>query len=127
MECPFGRQGEHPGLPVWRSLLEGKGKRLKLQGSHKIGCHAHIRTHTYTLYPDFQLSPDKSQGVSKHKLWQIKEEKLRAVREAIAIGGVKTAQKYFVCLPTEQAHESHPVGEAASFCQRIHPIIINKI
>ena len=60
------------------------------------------------------------------RIRQIKE-KLRAAREAIAIGGVKTTQKYFVSLPTEQAHEGHPVGEAASFCQRIHPIILNKI
>ena len=118
------------GVHYWKKEKkekENKKKRLKLQGSRKIGCHAHIRTHTYTLYPDFQLLPEESQGVSKHKLRQIKEEKLQAAREAIAIGGVKTVPKYFVSLPTEQAHDGHPVGEAASFCQRIHPIILNKI
>ena len=52
------------------------------------------------LYPDFQLLPDESQGVSKHKIWQIKEEKLRAAREAISTGGLKTVQKYFASLPT---------------------------
>ena len=37
----------------------------------------HTDTHThYTLCPDFQLLPDESQGVSKHKVQQIKEEKL---------------------------------------------------
>ena len=122
LDCQYG---EH----YWKEKKgkENQKKRLKLQGSRKIGCHAHIRTHTYTLYPDFQLSPDESQGVSKHKLRQLKEEKLRAAREAIATGGVKTIQKHFVSLPTEQAHQGHPVGQAASFCQRIHPIIINKI
>ena len=30
-------------------------------------------------------------------------------------------------LPTEEAHTCHPVGQAASFCQRIHPIILQKI
>ena len=69
-------------------------------------------------------SSDESQGAFKHKLRQIKEEKLQAAREAIAIGGVKIVQKYFVFLPTEQAHEGHP---AASFCQRIHPIILSEL
>ena len=36
--------------------------------------------------------PDESQDASKHKVWQIKEEKLRAAREAISMGGLKTAQ-----------------------------------
>ena len=79
----------------------------------------HTDTHThYTPYPDFQFLPDESQGVSKHKVQQIKEEKLRANREAISTGGLKTVQKYFISLPAEQA---------ASFCQRIHPLILNKI
>ena len=71
--------------------------------------------------------PDESQGVSKHKVQQIKEEKLRANREAISTGGLKTVQKYFVSLPTELAHQGHPVGQVATFCQRIHPLILNKI
>ena len=59
LDCQYG---EH----YWKEKKEkeNKKKRLKLQGSRKIGCHAHIRTHTYTLYPDFQLSPDESHGVS---------------------------------------------------------------
>ena len=122
LDCQYGVQ-------YWKEKKEKENikKRLKLQGSRKIGCHAHIRTHTYTLYPDFQLSPEESQGLSKRKLRQLKEEKLRAAREAIATGGAKTEHKHFVSLPTEQAHEGHPVGQAASFCQRIHPIILSKI
>ena len=42
------------------------------------------------------------------------------------MGGLKTVQKYFVSLPTEQAHQGHPVGQAASFYQRIHVLILNK-
>ena len=42
-------------------------------------------------------------------------------------GGVKTVQKYFVSLPIEQAHQDHPVGQAPSFCQRIHLLILNKV
>ena len=120
LDCQYGVQ-------YWKEKKEKENikKHLKLQGSRKIGCHAHIRTHTYTLY--LQLSPEESQGLSKRKLWQLKEEKLRAAREAIATGGAKTEHKHFVSLPTEQAHEGHPVGQAASFCQRIHPVILSKI
>ena len=73
-----------------------------------------IRTHTYTLYPDFQLSPDERQVVSKDKLRQLKEEKVQAAREAIATGRVATIQKQFVSLPTKQAHQSHMVGSFLS-------------
>ena len=62
-----------------------------------------------------------------HRLRQNKEEKLRVAREAIAVGKAKKLQKHFVCLPTEEAHNGHPVGQVASFCQRIHPLILKKI
>ena len=57
--------------------------------------HTYGHTHTYyTLYPEFQLLPDESQGVSKHKVQQIKDEKLPAAREAISTGGVKYCINY---------------------------------
>ena len=43
------------------------------------------------------------------------------------MGRAKQIQRHFVSLPTEEAHTCHPVGQAASFCQRIHPIILQKI
>ena len=116
-------------MSVWCEVLERETKKkkgLKLQSTRKVGCHAHIRTHTYTLYPEFQISLDESKGLSQYKLRQIKEEKLQAAREAIQTGLAKSEQKHLVRLPTEAAHVGHPVGLAASFCQRIHPIILNK-
>ena len=106
---------------------ENVKKRLRLQGTRKIGCHASIKIHTYTIYPDFQLTSRETSGASKHRLRQRKEEKLRAAREAIAMGRAKQIERNFVSLPTEEAHTCHPVGQAASFCQRIHPIILQKI
>ena len=98
-----------------------------MQGTRKIGCHASIKIHTYTIYPDFQLTSRETSGASKHRLRQRKEETLKAAREAIAMGRAKQIQRHFVSLPTEEAHTCHPVGQAASFCQRIHPIILQKI
>ena len=42
-------------------------------------------------------------------------------------GWAENSSKYFVSLPTQQAHQGHPVCQAASFCQRIHLLILNKI
>ena len=119
LDCQYGEQ-------YWKEK-NNKQKRLRLQGTRKIGCHAHIKTHTYTLYPDFQVSPEEGKNLSKYKLRMLKEERLSAVREAIGAGKVKSLQKYFASLPTESAHAGHPVGTAASFCQRINPIVLNKI
>lgn len=119
LDCQYGVQ-------YWKKK-ENKKVRLKLQGTRKTGCHAHIKTHTYTLYPEFQVSPEKNKGLSQYKLRQIKECNLQAARKAISIGQAKSVQKHFVSLPTEAAHAGHSVGAAASFCQRIHPIILNKI
>lgn len=33
------------------------GKRVRLQGSRKMGCKAHITLHQYVLYPDYILYP----------------------------------------------------------------------
>ena len=97
---------------------KNKEKRLKLQGSRKIGCHAHIQTHTYTLYSDFQIPTDETcKSILSLKIQQLKEAKLQAARDAIANGGVKSVQKHFVSLPTDEAITGHPVGEAPNFCQ----------
>ena len=100
---------------------------MKLQSTRKIGCHAHIRIHTYTLYPEFQVLHDESRGLSQYKRRQIKEGKLQTAREAIETGQAKLQEIYFISLPRKAAHAGHPVGVEASFCQRIHPIILNKI
>ena len=114
------------GVRYWREKGNEK-KRLKLQSTRKIGCHAHIRTHTYILYPEFRIPSEECKGLSQYKLQQFREERLQSARKAIEAGQVKAVEKHFVSLPTETAHTGHPVGVAASFCQRIHPIIINKI
>lgn len=119
LDCQYGKQ-------YWKQK-ENKKKRLKLQGTRKIGCHAPIRTHTYTLYSEFQVSSEKSKTLSQYKLRLIKEKKLQAARDAIKMGQVKSVQKHFVSLPTQAAHAGHSVGAAASFCQRVHPIILKKI
>ena len=43
-----------------------KPKRLRLQGTRKIGCQAKIHIKKYTLYPEFAVSRERCK--SKHEL-----------------------------------------------------------
>lgn len=116
LDCQYGER-------YWKERKKSN-KRLRLQNSRKIGCHAHIMIHTYTLYPDFQI---KMTNLSQYKLRQEKEDLLQSTRSAIKDGKAKPLLKYHVSLPTSTVHSGHPVGSAASFCQRVHPTIIKKI
>jgi len=49
-------------MPIWVTLLQGKAtksKRLKLQGSCKIGCHAHIVVKKCTVYPECKITEEE--------------------------------------------------------------------
>lgn len=65
--------------------------------------------------------------ISQRQLRKCKENLLIAAREAIKNGSVKSYERHFVSLPMQGAHLGHPVDIHASFCQRVHPIIIKKI
>ena len=84
LDCQYGVQ-------YWREK-ENKKKRLKLQGTpytqDRVSC-THQNTHLHT-YPEFQISPQQSKGLSQYKLRQIKEDRLQATREAIRT--VKSSQ-----------------------------------
>ena len=119
-DCQYG---EH----YWKDK-PCQNKRLKLQNTRKIGCHAHIVTQTYRLYPEFKMSQNADNMVTSHyQLRKCKENLLITARVAIKDGSAKSCTKHFVSLPTQSAHFGHPVGVNASFCQRTHPIIIQKI
>ena len=80
LDCPYG---EH----YWKEKQDKKKKCLKLQGSHKIGCHARIRTHTHTCYTltcKFYQTKDKvslniNYGKSKKKSFKQPKKVLQYV------------------------------------------------
>lgn len=59
----------------------------------------------------------------------MKKDKLCQLREALAENQtVNSVTKYYVLLPEEEAHhEFHQTHGAASYAQRIHPKLVNKI
>ena len=117
-DCQYG---EH----YWKDKPK-QYKRLRLQTTRKFGRHAHIVTRSYKLYPEYKMIVD---GMSKHQVRKSKEYLIATARVAIKAGLAKSSTKYFVSLPTLDAHSStdHPKGFKATFSQRVNPIIISKI
>lgn len=104
--------------------------RTRLQGTRKIGCPAHVHVHELTLFPSFAItSESEACSLGSRKLKEIKARKITELKESLATGmKVETETKYFVLLPTKEAHESyHPTTGPAGFAQRVHPKIIEKI
>ena len=49
-------------------------------------------------------------------------------QDLAALKPVQRANKYYVSLPTQEAHRSHPIGPGvAGFAQKMHPKIADKI
>jgi hypothetical protein len=49
------------------------------------------------------------------------------LRKEKETGSPKTHVKYFVSLPTNEAHTNHPTGTSIAFAQKIYPLLIQKI
>ena len=106
---------------------ESKHARLRLQGMRKIGCCAHIRITQFTLFTNYQISSMEKQGLSSWKLRKLRETKLACLRKELEDGTPNTKVIYFVSLPSNQAHSSHPTGPDIAFAQKVHPLLIAKI
>ena len=105
---------------------DSKGKRLCLQGTRKIGCHATIRIKTFILYPEYAIGDVTGKSARQIKLLQ--ESQLELLRKAIAKGDdICKISKYFVSLPSEAAHSGHPTGSSGGYAQRIHPLLSDQI
>lgn len=118
MDCQHGNQ--------YYKSRKSLNKRVRLQGSRKMGCKAHIVQRQYILYPEFAVS---SSYESKRQERLAKEESLKQLRLLIENKKpVKTKSIYYVSLPTEEAHHStHPTRGANIMAQRVNPNIATKI
>ena len=101
LDCQYG---EH-----YFKKREKGSKTLRLQGSRKIGYQAKIRIKCYTTYPDHAL-PDTTNMTSRQAK-QTQQNALDKLRKALESGEkVNTDTKYFVSLPSVDAHSGHPLG-----------------
>ena len=49
------------------------------------------------------------------------------LREEIKSGSPSKESRYFVSLPTRDAHTKHPTAEVSGYAQKVHPLIAQKI
>ena len=108
LECQYG--------PQYYKSKQKKGKQLRLQSTRKIGCPAHVVVKCYTLFPEYAIHSDDIEGKSKYK-----EQTLKKLQNEIESGCVKQTTRYWLSLPTLEAHEkTHPVKQAAVFSQKVN-------
>ena len=119
-DCQFGDK-YYKQKPV-------KGKRLLLQGSRKVGCRALIEVKTFVLYPEYAVSDAEKEGLSKWKLRCLYEEKIKQLKTALTSDkSVKIKVKYFVFVPSEEAHSGHPTGHTVRYSQKLYkPTCVSK-
>ena len=121
-DCQHGKQ--------YYKLRERKTNRLCLQSTKKMGCPAHMIVKEYQLYPDYKITEKESKCLKVHELRQLKKERHGEINKALTdnTAELKIEQRYFVSLPTNEAHEKvHPTGIAGGMSQRVHPMISQKI
>ena len=71
-------------------------------------------------------------NITKMSAWKartMRESKLEELRTSLKSGKkVKVEKKYFVSLPTEEAHhQTHPTGGMHGMAQKVHPQVAEKI
>ena len=108
MDCQFGQH--------YYKEMKQKSTRVCVQGTRKMGCKAHIVIREYILYPEFNVPVE---NLTDWKLRMIREEKLKSLQNAVTSGaGIKTTTRYYVSLPTEEAHyQTHQTGGMHSMVQ----------
>jgi hypothetical protein len=71
LDCQFG--------PKYFKQKPVKGKKLWLQSSRKIGCEACVEVKSFILYPEFNISKNERDGLSKWKLRNLQEERIKMI------------------------------------------------
>ena len=120
MDCQYG---EH----YYKNRTASHTKKsVRLQGSRKIGCPAKIRIKKFALYPDYGYTEG---NVSIRRKQQEQHSKLKKLKQDLKRfpSSITTIYKYYISLPTEDAHRGHSTGERAGFSQKLHPAVIKRI
>ncbi len=113
LDCQFGHH--------YYKEKKHKSSRILVQGSRKIGCHAHITIKKCIEYPEYKVEP-------QHKR-TIRDKKMSELKIALSDGNcITTRTLYFVSLPAEECHTGHPTGGGtAGLSKRINEKVAAKI
>lgn len=118
MDCQHGQHYYKPRKSV--------NKQVRLQGTRKKGCTAHIIIRQYILYPEYSILQEFE---SKRQERLAREDALAQLRSCLSSGKpVEKKSVYYISLPLEEAHHStHPTRGAHFMAQRVNPNIAKKI
>ena len=102
---------------------------MKLQGTWKIGCPAHLNIHKIQLFPDFKIPAEDIARIGVRKLKERKcEARSRLQSMMTESNNLNMLTKHFVLLPTQEAHHSfHKTSGEVGFSQKIHPKLVEKV
>ena len=94
-----------------------------------MGCQAKIKIKKFSTYPEFKLTPEQTKGKSQREIQQLQKGRLEDLKSALkqTPPDVQVVTKYWVSMPSTEAHSGHPVGNNAMYSQRIHPLLVAKI
>ena len=83
----------------------------------------------YILYPRYEVHTDQERVMSNKAMRRTKASRLSELRNGLEQGEqTATTKKYFVVLPTAEAHHlCHPTGREVAMAQRVHTRIKQKI
>ena len=119
LDCQFGHNYKFKSV-------RNQGKRLWLQGTRKKGCTAHVTIREFKIFPEFKVIP--CSDMSKRQVRVLKEDSIKELQNAQQAGHLNSISKYYICLPTEEAHHgTHETRGEMCMAQKIHPILIKKI
>ena len=82
-----------------------------------------------TLFPEIAVPSQLAFNLPKKELRKERESKMTQLKQDLAaLKSVQRVNKYYVSLPIQEAHQSHPIGPGvARFAQKMHPKIADKI
>ena len=99
-----------------------------LQTTKKRNCPAVITIREYDIFPQYSVSEESLQSLSKFGQRILRASKLKELSDALLKKKeIEIQKKYHVSVPASNAHIGHNCGEQAGMAQRINPTVSNKI
>ena len=121
LDCQFGKQ--------YYKDKPRRSSRAMVQGTHKLGCPAHIEIKVYEVFPEYSISESVITQNSKRALRMLKEEKMTHLNTALSMkDNVKSVKKYlYPCPQVKHTIRNTPTGAIAGAVQKIHLLLSQKI
>ena len=117
LECQF--------RPHYYKEKPQKSTRLKLQGSRKKGCHAHIVVKKCIMYPEYRVTEEELKRLTLHTL---RDKKMNALKFELSTNPSAVTARVTCQCQWNKHNTGHPTGKGvARYSQRVNPQVASKI